>query len=361
MRKHLKFMALLLLAALILWWFGRKLDWAEVWMAVSRADWRLLVVAVALVCSTYMLRAFRWRTLLAPLTPSSLSALFVATTIGFSSVMLFGRAGEVVRPVVLPLRDRRVRPAASFITIIIERVCDTVAVLVLFALSLIWIPALRYVRVAGPILLIVSLTGLVVLALFERRSRAVIGWFKRRVERRRFVPQRLSKGVIHLLEQLASALRVLADARELAITAGWTALLWLTITLANWLVLRAFGVSIGGSAIGLTGAMYVMGWELLGSLVPTPGGGAGAFHTAAAVGLIFLGVSRNDAAAIAFIAHLVLFAPALIFGIYYFLRGDIDIGRLRRLTSSDAVEHAVEGERVESAEAAAFGTVLAGK
>ena len=89
----------------------------------------------------------------------------------------------------------------------------------------------------------------------------------------------------------------------------------------------------------------MLGWALVGSLVPTPGGAAGAFHAATAGALIFLGVDVETAAAISIVMHLVDFGPAFIFGLVYLLRGDINLSRLRSLTSSEAVEHAVEDER----------------
>ena len=188
MRKHLKFIALLLLAALILWWFGRGLNWAEVRQSLGQANGPLLAASIAVVCVTYLLRAFRWRALLAPLTPASLRELFVATTVGFGAVFLFGRAGEVVRPVVLPLRDRRVRPAASFVTIMVERLCDMVAVVILFAANLLWFRApdsnateLMHVREAGVILLVLAVVGVACLVWFERQSRRATRWLDKRL------------------------------------------------------------------------------------------------------------------------------------------------------------------------------------
>lgn len=348
MRKHLKFVALVLLAALILWWFGRGLNWGEVRQTVSRSDGRLMALSVVVVCLTYLLRAYRWRALLSPLTPASLRELFVATTVGFGAVFLFGRAGEVVRPVVLPVRDRRVRPAASFVTIMVERLCDSLACVILFAFNLLWFhPAnsgeaeFMRIRVAGIGLMLASLLGVAGLAWFRRRSRSAIKWVARRFERWEFVPQRVSRAIVSLLEQLAGALSILADARELAIVSAWTAAVWGTITLADWLVLRAFGLPFG-----LPETVFVMGFALIGSLVPTPGGAAGAFHAATAAGIVFLGVAREQAAAVSIVTHLVIFAPALAFGLYYVLRGDINIARLRQLASSGEVEHAVEDEIV---------------
>ena len=95
----------------------------------------------------------------------------------------------------------------------------------------------------------------------------------------------------------------------------------------------------------MTETIFVLGWSLVGSLVPTPGGAAGAFHAATAAGLIFLGVPRDTAAAISIVMHVIDFGPALIFGVFYIIKGDISLSRLRSLTSSEAVEHAVEDEK----------------
>ena len=350
MRKHLKFIALVLLAALIMWWFARGLDWNQVSTALAAADWRLLALAIVVISAGYLIRAFRWRCLLAPLTKASLRDVFVATTVGFAAIFVFGRAGEVVRPVVLPLRDRRVRPAASFVTIAVERICDVALIALLFALNLLWfpVPAERVaefanIRRSGVILLAAIFLGLLGLAWFRRRSAVAIAWLDRRFKRLSFIPERIARALLHLLEQLARALSIFVDARELLITACWSASLWLAIGFATWLVLQAFGLEFGPKE-----TLFVMCWGLIGSLVPTPGGSAGAFHATTKYGLhTFLAVDPNKAAAIAIVMHLIFFGPALIFGLYYFLRGEVSISRVRQLAAPEAVEHAVEDEDLE--------------
>lgn len=338
MRRYLKFIILTLVAAAVLWWFGRGLDWASVRAAIGKSDWRLIALAVLFVLATYFVRALRWRALLAPLTEASLRELFAATTVGFSAVFLIGRTGEIVRPTFLPLRDRRVRPAAAFVTIGVERIYDMVAVVVLFAVNLIWFrapgggDAAAYARVrqAGILLLVGAIVGVLALVVFKRYSRQVIDWFSARFTHRTGLLKRAGNLVTHLLEQVAGALSVLVSARALAVTVGLTALLWGIIAVANWLVLRAFGLPFGA-----TETLFVLGWALVGSLVPTPGGAAGAFHAATAAGLIFLGIAREEAAAISIVLHLVVFAPAVVFGLYYFLRSDVSFARLRSLASAE--------------------------
>jgi len=347
-RKYVEFGSLCLLAVAILWWFGRKLNWQEVRQAVSHANPYLLALAVLVISLAYVFRAARWGALLAPLSPAGLRNLFIATTVGFGAVFLFGRTGEVVRPVVLPMRDPAIRPSASFVTIMVERIYDMLAVVLLFAVNLLWFtpPAnagveFGRVRTAGIILLVIAVAGVFGLTQFRKKSERAIGWIKKTLEPRRFIPVRLTRAILSILEQLASALRVLVDARELAVTVGWTALVWLSIALANLLVFRAFGLNFG-----VTETIFVLGWSLVGSLVPTPGGAAGAFHAATAAGLISLGVPRDTAAAISIVLHIVDFGSAVIFGAYYIIRGDINLSRLRAKTSSEAVEHQVEDEPI---------------
>ena len=340
-RKYIEFAALCLLAAALLWWFGRNLDWREVRHALSTADPFLLVLAVLIVCVAYLMRAFRWGALLKPIGAARLGDLFAATTIGFSAVFLIGRAGEVVRPVVLPMRDSRVRPSAAFVTILIERVYDFVAVALMFSVNLIWFRppiagdfvSFSRVRIVGLALLGGTMLGIVFLIWFRKNSTLLLGALNRLFSRWRFFPDRLGKLIIGFLEQLSGALRVLVNARELAETVGWTALVWLGIASANFLVLRAFHLDVGVSE-----TIFILGWALMGSLVPTPGGAAGAFHAATAAGLLFLGVKKETAAALSIVLHFVNFGPAVLFGLFYFIRGDLSISRLRTLISPASAE-----------------------
>src|SRR6185503_155748 len=220
---------------------------------------------------------------------------FAATTIGFTGVFLIGRAGEFVRPVVLSMRDPRVRPSASLVTIVVERIYDMGAVALMFAINLIWFkPPFKLdvsfdrVRIAGWGLLAATIVGIAFLIWFRAKSSVVIGFFERLFSSWHFVPRRLAKLVLRILEQLAQALRVLVNVAELLETIGWTALLWFGIAGANLLVMRAFHLQVG---FGET--IFVLGWSLVGSLVPTPGGAAGAFHAATAAGLLFLGIKKE--------------------------------------------------------------------
>jgi uncharacterized protein (TIRG00374 family) len=345
-RKYLEFLVMLALAVAIIWWFGRRLDWGQVKVAVEHCDWRLIVLASVVILLGYLWRAVRWRTLLSPLTKASLNQVWIATCVGFAAVLLVGRAGEIVRPVVLPMRDARVRPAASIVTIMIERLYDTMTVVVLFGLNLFWLRPVSGgdfgpARLVGSVLLTIGIVAIGVLIVFRQRSTSIIAWLDRKIYGRSSLRARIKRALLSTLEQLATALSVLSNLKLLAETIGWSLMLWSSVALGNLLVYRAFGLRFGASQV-----VFILGWSMIGSAVPTPGGAAGAFHAATAGALILLGVARDKAAAVSIVLHLVDFAPAALFGLFYFLRGDVNISRLRRRMSASAVEHAVEDEQI---------------
>ena len=341
MRKYLKFILLFLFAVFIFWFFGRNLDWQAVTTSLRRADPWYLSVSVLIICIGYLFRAIRWKVLLEPITKSSLKELFATTTVGFAAIFLIGRMGEIVRPMWLPMRDRRVRPSAALVTLALERVFDLAALVCFFAVNLLWFKPqagreteFEYVEWVGWLMLVGVVIGFIALIIFQRISPRVIAWTQR-VTTRKWIPARLQEIFISILKQLASALAILRDWREIFWVSFWTLMLWLSIALPTWFVLLAFGLPIT-----FTDALFIMGFAAVGSVVPTPGGAAGAFHTATAASILFLknDVSREDAAAVSIAMHLVYFAPAVFFGLYYFFHGDISIERFRSLLSSEIAE-----------------------
>jgi glycosyltransferase 2 family protein len=353
-RKYFEFAALLLLAVAIIWWFGRHLDWDQVKLALRNSDWRLILAACVVILLAYVWRAARWQAFLKPLTKAGFREVWIATCVGFGAILLLGRAGEVVRPVVLPMRDPRVRPAAAFVTIMVERLYDTMTVMLVFALNLLWLKSgttaaaeFSRARILGFGLVGALFIAVALLILFEKRSQPVISAIDRRFMPNSRLMVRIKRGLLSTLEQLAAALKVLSDVRLLTISIFWSLALWGSVAFANLLVCRAFGIPFGFSQV-----LFVLGWSMIGSAVPTPGGAAGAFHAATGAALVLLGVGRDQAAAASIVLHLVDFGPAALFGLFYFLRGYINIALLRDLVRLKRVEHAVEDEPVTVANSA---------
>lgn len=347
MKNYIKYILLFLFAALILWFFFKDLDWQQVRQSFARANIAYLLLAVAVICLGYLLRAVRWKVLLEPITKTSLKELFATTTVGFAAIFIVGRAGEIIRPMWLPMRDPRVRPSAALVTLGLERIFDLAALACFFSINLLWFtpPAGResdfvVIQNAGYLMLVGVVVGFVMLAIFQRISPRVIVWVER-VTDKSFIPVRVRKIIISIFKQLASALSIMRDWRELLMVSFWSIALWFSISIPTWLALLAFDLPVTFSD-----SLFIMGFAVVSSVVPTPGGAAGAFHAATFASIRFLlpDMPQEDAAAVSIAMHLVYFAPALVFGLYYFLHGDISIERFRSLLSSEHAAEEIESE-----------------
>src|SRR5262249_20498089 len=275
-----------------------------------------------------------------PIGTAKLSNLFAATAVGFGALFIIGRAGsEIIRPAVLSLRER-LRPSATIATILIERIYDTNSGGLLIAITLLSfeLPA----RAAGDwqkfggthgvgmFLLLATLGGLGALILLRLKAEPIIAWLERHSVR---LPQKLAQALLNFIRHLADGLSVLLNLRALARTIFFTACVWTLVCAATWLTLFVFGISFSISHI-----IFILGFGLVGSIVPTPGGSAGAFHAAAAKGLEFLDLDPNLAASIAIVYHLIAFGPPFLIGLFYLIRDDINLRQLREMIASETAE-----------------------
>jgi glycosyltransferase 2 family protein len=333
-RNRLKILAGALLGLALIYWFAKDLDGDAVLTTIRQANWGMLAAATLLIASTYAIRAARWRALLAPVHPGArYSSLFAATALGFAAVFLFGRTGEIVRPVALSSKEH-VRPSASFATILVERIFDMMTVVALFAVDLLAfaptnadVETVSRIRWSGATLLAIALCSIFGLVVLHRKRVAVVDFLNRRLEP---FGRRVRKGATSLVSNFAESLSILHDARELVIVSGWSVLLWGVCAAVNLLVLNAFDLHLS-----LGAAVFVLGFGLVGSLVPTPGGAAGAYHMATAGGLMMLGTDATDAKSIAIVLHLIVFGTALPFGVYFVMRGGYSLSRLKAALSED--------------------------
>ena len=133
-----------LVLGLIVYHLTRSPEWRtfsgkELWLSMAHARPGLLLLAVVASYLSYFLRAVRWRYFLEPIKRASLWTLFAGQILGFSSIYLIGRPGELVRPGYIA-RKEHVSFASQLAILLLERIYDTVAVVILFGLALYFQP-----------------------------------------------------------------------------------------------------------------------------------------------------------------------------------------------------------------------------
>ena len=102
----------------------RKIDFAEVWVALAGANYWLLALSVLPLLLFLLLRAFRWRLLFYPRQGLQIRNLFAVINIGYLLSNIFpARLGDVARAYLIGDTEQ-VSRAAAFSTIVAERVLD---------------------------------------------------------------------------------------------------------------------------------------------------------------------------------------------------------------------------------------------
>src|SRR5215471_1787944 len=131
-RKSLFFLCLAAIGVYLLY---RLSSWGFNWSLFLSSLWNVqpwwLGASILATMLTYIARAFRWQILLNPLKSVSMGPLISTNLLGFSAIYLFGRPGELVRPLWLSRREQ-IPLTASVATIIVERVLDSLMIIALF-------------------------------------------------------------------------------------------------------------------------------------------------------------------------------------------------------------------------------------
>jgi uncharacterized protein (TIRG00374 family) len=283
----------------------------------------LILAAIASVFVTYVLRAWRWQALLEPLGPTRFRTAFRATVIGFMAIFLLpARIGDVLRAFLLARQDG-LKPAATFATVIVERLLDLLTVLLFFAGSLFLSGVDVGSRTRGwsIVLAVAGLSLLAVLFVLAGHPERVQGWAGRLT---RWLPGRLATIASHFVQTFSEGLKVMRSPSHLIAAILWSVPVWVSIAVGIWLTSRAFDLTFP-----FLGSFLVVGYLSVGVAIPTPGG-AGGFHAFYLLALTqFFGANPAVAGAAAIVLHLVSFVPVTILGLVYMWQDGMTLGTLK--------------------------------
>ncbi len=307
-----------LLAAVLLYYSLRGIEWRHVARIVASAAPGPLTLAVGIGTATLFLRACRWRILLNAEGAVGVPIAFWATAAGyFGNNFLPARAGELVRTFMISSRCA-LENSYVLATALSERVADAVALVVISAVVLLILPAQPgwLTRAARPfaILGLIGALGIAILPLLGSVARSAIEWAP--------LPHSLRPRLITAVEHGLRGIRAFHDARRLSGFLALTVLIW---------SLDALGTVVVGAALGfripISIAFLLIVGLGLGSALPATPGYVGIYQFVAVTVLTPFGFSRTDA-----IAY-ILVAQALMYVVIGFW-GSLGLWRYRRTRRS---------------------------
>lgn len=290
-----------------------------------------LSASIAAVMLTYAGRVFRWQVMIKPLRPNAgFWSLFRATAIGFTAVVFFGRAGELVRPYLIS-KSENVSFTSQIAIWLLERIYDLLSVLLLFGFALSQINA-SSTKVGGSLQWILQTGGHMIGVLCTICLAVLIsfGLFPQFVESRlsgalQVLPARLSEKVDALLKAFLSGTSSTRRGSFVFLLVAYTFAEWMTIVACFLLLFKGFPATAG---FGVLDTLIVAGVVAFGSAVQIPGIGGGMQVATVLVLTEFFKIPIETATGIAILMWAVAFVAIIPVGLVLALQQGLEWRKL---------------------------------
>ena len=311
----------IVLAAILLYFTLRGLDWSAFWVTIKTGHYEFLLLTIPISSATYFIRALRWSVLVRSGEKVPVSSVFWANMVGYmGNAYLPARAGELLRSAFLGEKSGL---GTSFIlaTALTERLLDVVALVFIGSVSLLlqkdmslWLAnSVRVMAMAG----FLGLAFIVVAPFQEKLILRILNWLP--------LPDKISKIITDQVSRFLVGMRSLQNWRRLVIFILLTALIWLADATTNMVAVRIILQTLNiGQALILLAALG------LSSAIPSTPGYVGVYQFVAVTVLVPFGFSRADALAYILISQILNYLVVSFWG----LLGLWQINKSKKLSGS---------------------------
>ena len=293
------------LAAVLLYFSLRGVDWAQVWRILSHAHVGYVAAGCGCFCLALFLRALRWRVILSAAGRFDISTVFWATSAGYlGNNFLPARAGEVVRSVIVS-GSSSLSNAYVLTTALAERLLDAATLVILGAVAVWSLDSTpHWIVDASRVVALLAVAGLVVLVALPHAESGVL-----RISNRLPLPPKWRERISAAITQSLLGLRAFHDPRRSAGFAAFTVLVWATDVCGVMLGTRALNMAVPAPV-----AMLLVAGLGLGSGLPSTPGYVGIYQFVAVTVLMPFGFGRDDALAYILLAQALSYIVISIFG-----------------------------------------------
>ncbi len=308
--------------AIFLW----RAEADEIWEAFKSANYLYIIPAVLMYLASLLWRTIRWRIILSPMGDYRVSRLWPVVIVGYAANNILPvRLGELVRSYFLNIREG-VSKTTALATILIERVSDGMALLLLVGVVAIFIPPVDLFRYLGeqtrvPWLLLTMMLSIPFFSFaFLLVSMAV---WPQRVERFMeraliYLPARVRPLVGFLSSRFLEGLSALREPGRLSKIVVLSIPVWTFEASLFLIIALGFGLDDYFSIWKLIGVLILTtAASNLGTIVPSGGGGIGPFEFFAQATLVYFAVDVSVASAYVLVVHASLLVPVTFIGIGY--------------------------------------------
>jgi uncharacterized membrane protein YbhN (UPF0104 family) len=295
------------LSLIFLWLTFRDVPFSQVVVAFSRADYRFVALALALVLVSPLARAARWRLLYHP-DQQGLSCLRLAEVLLIGqmlNIVVPARLGEVARIYFMGKTESQSR-ARTLGTIAVEKWLDILMLLLLVLLVPIFIslpPWFRDSRGNLAVFATVFLGAALTLSYGKDRLLTLMELVSR------FLPESWRARTHRATGMALGSLDVLRSPWVGIQLQGWSLLIWALSISVNYIVFLALGLPLSFAA-----ALFLVVVLQVGGAVPSAPGKLGVFHYLCTLALGVFGLEKGAALGCAVLLYFVVFGPPSLLG-----------------------------------------------
>ena len=266
-------------------------------------------------------RAFRWRVLLDNKLPL-LHTFHIMNVAYLVNGVLPLRIGEVARVYLVSRTESAIPIPTTTGTIIVERLLDLLAVVVMVLLALMLGPVPAQIRLASGISAIAAIVGFVILVILASRREWALKLFSGVLKR---IPILNRYTVLEeWFGQFLTGLVPITQPGALFSAFSWTAISWLLSTLSGYVLMFAFfdSASVAASLLFIAAVAFAIA-------LPAVPGNIGTYEASILLALNTMGyVQPNTTIAFAVMVHAVNIFVQVILGIIGFIQEGISLGQL---------------------------------
>jgi len=322
----------LLIAALAMYFTLRNISMQELMASFAAVNYIHLIPASLLIFLSFVARAYRWQVLLTPMKQVKAGELYSPLMIGYMGNLLPARAGEFIRAYLLG-KQQNLSFSGSFATIVVERLFDTVMILILFSWLLLFhadafdsggqwsgmtLDELAFKFGLLAMGLVVALCVFIYLMLFKRSWLvALVHWLP--------LPKKWHEKVEHLMETFSKGFQVVQDLKALIKISLYSVVVWVLIIISYYPLYWAYDLQ-DKSLESLV--MLVVVICIFIATLPTPGF-VGSFHAGVLIALHEI-MHESEIAAVSFgmMAWALNVGLVVIAGLYFILRDHLSVKQL---------------------------------
>jgi uncharacterized protein (TIRG00374 family) len=306
----------LVLSALAIAAMLRAVKAADVAEHLRAARFEWLLAGMGVTVAGYVIRAYRWRALLAPQREIPIARVFGPTVVGFLAInTLPARIGEFVRAYLLARLERL--PAAGVLgSCALERVLDLVLLALFWVICLFFAPFPEWFRVSGYVTFGIGGLAAAGLWLFQARGHHTGRYFDSGPLAK--LPARFRGGIQGSIPAFGEGLRALGAPGVLARSGGWSVLMWIANAVGFLFISYAAGLSLPWWSPFLLAFVVCVA-----ILLPSSPGFVGVMEAACVVGLSLMGVDGARGLAYGILYHVSQIVPLILLGSYFALRAHL--------------------------------------